>query len=78
MAGKETSRRGFLQVTGAGIAGSALTIGALPGRANFAPLKAHASAGLQILKFNNVQDLNIYQSRPIPDIHVDKVDKKSF
>jgi polygalacturonase len=53
MVEKGTSRRGFLKVTGAGIAGSALTIGAQPGAAQLTPAKGAApssSSGLYDVK----------------------------
>jgi hypothetical protein len=46
--------------------------------ADFVHIKAQVSAGVPILKLSGVQDLNIYQSRPIGDTHLDKVDKKTF
>lgn len=40
--------------------------------------KGQTSPGVPTFKLTNVQDFNIYQSRPIADTHLDKVDQKNL
>lgn len=46
--------------------------------ADFTHIKAQVSPGVPVFRLTGVQDFNIYQSRPIPDTHLDKVEKKDL
>jgi hypothetical protein len=46
--------------------------------ADLTHIKAQMSPGVPVFRLAGVQDFNIYQSRPIPDTHLDKVDKQDL
>jgi hypothetical protein len=41
-------------------------------------LKALTSPNAPRIRLENVENFNIYQSRPIADVHLDKVDQKNL
>lgn len=77
-------RRDFLRLTGAGVAGAMVGSVSLP--ANAKPTAATAGQYevrpcrlmACTLLSKNVEDFNLYQSRPLQDTHLDKVEQQTL